>query len=425
MKSIIDEKEFDLVIIGGGPGGMAAAIRAAELGIEKLVIIERDNVLGGILPQCIHNGFGLKIFQEELTGPEYAQIYVDKIKDLNIRIMFSSIVLSIDQEKNIVLANDCKGIHSIKAKSIILALGSRERTRGAINIPGSRPSGIYTAGFVQRMVNIEGYLPGSNIVILGSGDIGLIMARRLQLEGCSIKGVYELMSFSSGLRRNIVQCLNDYNIPLFLNHTVSNIYGDKRIEEVEVSEVDNRLNVISSSRKRIPCDTLMLSVGLIPENELSKTVDIELDDVTGGPIVSEYLETSVEGIFACGNSLHINDIVDNVTEEGNVAAESALSFLNGNKYEKSLIDISPGENVVYVVPQRISGKKNIKLNIRAKKPIKNAYIESPELGFRKKIRFVNPGELICLTLEKDNFNSLKDFSINLNIKKLIKNKKNE
>jgi len=254
MKS---KKQYDLAIIGGGPGGMAAAVRAKELGIEKVLIIERDSMLGGILPQCIHSGFGLDIFNKELTGPEYAQIFIDKISKVDIDIFLNTMALKIDSKKNIVITNKENGINIVKTKSVILALGCRERTRGAINIPGSRPAGIYTAGLVQRMVNIEGYLPGKEIIILGSGDIGLIMARRLKLEGCNVKGVFELMPFSTGLKRNIVQCLNDYNTPLFLSHTVTNIFGNERIEGVEISEVNKNFEAIPNTKRCVTCDTLV------------------------------------------------------------------------------------------------------------------------------------------------------------------------
>jgi len=400
MKS---KKQYDLAIIGGGPGGMAAAVRAKELGIEKVLIIERDSVLGGILPQCIHSGFGLDIFNEELTGPEYAQIFIDKISKVDIDIFLNTMALKIDSKKNIVITNKENGINIIKTKSVILALGCRERTRGAINIPGSRPAGIYTAGLVQRMVNIEGYLPGKEIIILGSGDIGLIMARRLKLEGCNVKGVFELMPFSTGLKRNIVQCLNDYNTPLFLSHTVTNIFGNERIEGVEISEVNKNFEAIPNTKRCVTCDTLVLSIGLIPENELSKTANILLDEGSQGPIVDEYLETSIPGIFSCGNSLFVNDLVDNVTKDGYLAAESAALFLDGGGKSNLTIEVKTGNNIAYVIPQRITGTKDVTFRIRPKEPNTDAVIKIPEINFNKKVKFVNPGELIFLKVSKEFF----------------------
>lgn len=414
---MINRKEYDLIIIGGGPGGMAAAVRANELGVKNILLIERDCILGGILPQCIHSGFGLKIFKKQLTGPEYAQLFIDKIKCTNIEIMLNTMVLSIDKQKNIIVSNKSKGIKNISAKSIILALGCRERTRGAINIPGTRPSGVFTAGLVQRMINVEGYLPGRDILILGSGDIGLIMARRLKLEGCNIKGVYELMPFSSGLKRNIVQCLEDYDIPLFLSHTISKIYGERRIEAVEVSKVDNNFNLIPQSDKKILCDTLLLSVGLIPENEVTKTAGIELDKNSGGPMVDENLESTVEGIFTCGNSLFVNDLVDNVTEDGYIAAQSASIFLKDMRKNNQDINVIPGDNVAYIVPQKVSGKADVVFRIRAKNPMQNTYVKFSKVGFKKEVRFVVPAELIFIKVKSKNFKSMEllDNNIKVNI----------
>ncbi|MCL5069906.1 MAG: NAD(P)/FAD-dependent oxidoreductase, partial [Actinobacteria bacterium] len=305
------DSEYDLAVIGGGPGGMAAAVKAAELGAARVLLIERDSFLGGILPQCIHGGFGIKIFNSELTGPEYCQLFIEKVRNNSIEVMLDAMALALDlkeDKKSIIVSSRIFGIKRITAKAIILSLGCRERTRGQVLIPGSRPAGVLTAGLVQRMVNIEGFLPGKNIVILGSGDIGLIMARRLVLEGCNVKGVFELMPFSTGLLRNISQCLEDFEIPIYLSHTVTKIYGDKRIESIDVAAVDKNLKTVKAKTKNIKCDTLLLSVGLIPENELSKTGEIEIDPKTGGPAVDENLHTSQNGVFACGNSLFVNDL---------------------------------------------------------------------------------------------------------------------
>ena len=410
--------EYNLVVIGGGPGGMAAAVKAAELGAEKVLLIERDSFLGGILPQCIHGGFGIKIFNRELTGPEYCQLFVEKVRNISIEVMLDTMALALDlkgDKKSIVVSSRNFGIKKVTAKAIILALGCRERTRGQILIPGARPAGVLTAGLVQRMVNIEGLLPGKNIVILGSGDIGLIMARRLVLEGCNVKGVFELMPFSTGLLRNISQCLEDFDIPLHLSHTVTEIYGDKRIESVDIAMVDKNLKPVKTKTKNIKCDTLLLSVGLIPENELSKTAEIEIDLKTGGPAVDQYLNTSQNGVFACGNSLFVNDLVDNVTEDGYLAAQSAVSFLNSSLMGKKpirgekpmrgekLIDIEAGENIAYIVPQKVNGKSDVNFRIRASVPLRNAFIEFSNTGLKKKVRFVNPGELIFAKITKNDF----------------------
>ena len=410
--------DYDVAIIGGGPGGISAAIRLAEMGLKKIVLIERDNFLGGILPQCIHCGFGIKELGEQLTGPEYAQIFIDKLFNLNVELMLNTMALAIDKNKSINVIGKNNGIKEIKSKSIILALGCRERTRGAINIPGSRPSGIFTAGLAQRLVNIEGYLPGENIIILGSGDIGLIMARRLRLEGCNVKGVFEIMPFSSGLKRNIIQCLFDYDIPLYLNHTVTDIYGNERIEAVDISEVDEDFNIIKKSRKRIPCDSLILSVGLIPENELAKSAGIRLDENSGGPYVNEFFETSVSGIFSCGNSLYVNDLVDNVTQDGYLAAENAFKYLKDRYKIKTEININTNENINYVIPQKVSGKFDVEFRIRVKRPIKDAVVEMPEIKFERKLKFITPGEMVFLNVASkyfSNFDKTKNI-INLNIK---------
>ena len=308
---------------------------------------------------------------------------------------------------SITTAGRKTGFRTLHARSVILGLGSRERTRGQIMLPGSRPAGVFTAGLAQRMVNIEGYLPGKEIVILGSGDIGLIMARRLTLEGCNVKGVYEIMPFSTGLLRNISQCLDDYGIPLYLSHTVSNILGNRRVEAVEVCPVDHELNPVISRTKKIKCDTLLLSVGLIPENELTKTCGIAIDENTGGPVIDEDFMTSQDGIFTCGNSLFIYDIVDGVTEDGYIAARNAAGYIERKATGECSVKVSPGKNVAYVVPQKISGKKDINFKIRAKYPLKDARLKIPGLGFEKKIKHINPGEMLFVDVAKEELSGLK------------------
>ena len=344
----------DLVIIGGGPAGMAAAVSAYEAGIRDILILERDDALGGILRQCIHNGFGLHRFGEELTGPEYAARYEKQVKELGISYMLDTMVIDVNADKVVTAMNKSEGIFEIQAKAIILAMGCRERPKGALNIAGCRPAGIFTAGTAQKFVNMKGYMPGKSVVILGSGDIGLIMARRMTLEGATVKAVCELMPYSGGLARNIEQCLNDFNIPLRLSHTVVEIHGKERVEGVTIARVDENRRPIKESEEFIPCDTLLLSCGLIPENELTKGAGIALDRVTNGAVVDGERETEIPGVFACGNVLHVHDLVDYVSEESAIAGKAAARFILGESKKNTDIKITADGKVRYTVPQKIT-----------------------------------------------------------------------
>lgn len=394
---------MDIAVIGGGPAGLAAAVAAKEKGKEVL-IIERDFELGGILPQCIHNGFGLHIFDKELTGPEFAQRYINRVEELQIPTKLNTMVLDISPDKIITAVNKTEGILQIKASAIILAMGCRERTRHNILVPGSRPAGIYPAGLAQRLVNIEGYMPGKHFVILGSGDIGMIMARRLTLEGAKVEAVVEVLPYPSGLIRNQVQCLRDFGIPLILEHTVTQVHGKSRVEGVTIAKVDQKWRPIPGTEKFLKCDTLLISVGLIPENELSRSAGVALDPRTRGPVVTNFLETNVPGIFACGNVLQVHDLVDNVAAEGARAGEMASNYITKKVEEARRINSIPGENVGYIVPQVISSaafSSEITFFMRAKQPQKNVYVEFFSNGnriYRKFSRFALPSEMIKIIL---------------------------
>ncbi len=405
----------ELVIIGAGPAGLAAALSAYEEGLRDILIIERESKPGGILKQCIHDGFGLHKFKEILTGPEYAFRYIEKVREKNIEILTDTIVTMLTNDKYIKAINQEQGIMEIKAQAVILAMGSRERTSGGISLPGDRPAGIYTAGLAQNLMNLHNIKVGEKIVILGSGDIGLIMARRLTLEGASVKAVLEIMPYSNGLKRNINQCLVDYDIPLKLQHTVIDVKGDSRLESVTVAEVDNQLQPIPGTEYDIDCDTLILSVGLIPENELSRQANVQLDDITGGALVKDNLETNVEGIFSCGNVLHIHDLVDYVSDEAEKAGKSAVEYINqGKKWEKENIFVEPGQGINYVIPQVISKEKDQIFSMRVKQPDTDKTIKlfcEEEVIFEQDFDKVNPSEMIKIDIKKEKFKPLKGKSI--------------
>ena len=402
-------KNYDIVIIGGGPAGLAAAVSAKRNGIESILILERDKELGGILNQCIHNGFGLHTFKEELTGPEYAQRFIDQAKELEIEYRLNTMVMDISREKVVTAMNREEGLFEIRAKAVILAMGCRERSRGALNIPGYRPAGIYSAGTAQRLVNMEGLMPGREVVILGSGDIGLIMARRMTLEGAKVKVVAELMPYSGGLKRNIVQCLDDYGIPLKLSHTVVDIKGKERLEGVTLAEVDKTGKPIPGTEEEYSCDTLLLSVGLIPENELSRGMGVEMSGVTSGPVVNESLATNIEGVFACGNVLHVHDLVDFVSEEAGTAGKYAAAYVKGERQTDGgqEIRLNPADGVRYTVPVSINTARmdeNLTVRFRVGAVFKNCYVSAyfdDERVIHRKRQIVAPGEMEEIKLTKE------------------------
>ncbi len=404
------EIKCDVAIVGGGPAGLAAAVSAKKEGAEKVLVIERDETLGGILQQCIHPGFGLKLFKQELTGPEYYSKFIDEAVELGVEFLMNSMVLEVSKN-TVTLINSTNGVTNVNAKSIILAMGCRERTRANIMIPGTRPAGIYTAGAAQRLMNRQNELIGKKVVILGSGDIGMIMARRMTLEGAKVSAVVELNDFLAGLTRNKVQCLDDFDIPLLLSHTIVNIKGNDRVEGVVVAQVDpTTKKAIKETEKFYECDTLLLSVGLIPENELTKNAQIEINRITNGPTVNHFMQTSIPSIFACGNVVHVNDLVDNVSTESAIAGASATKFAKGQLNSDNEITVTTGENVRYVCPQKvIPNDDTVNLYFRVLAPKKNVVIiarDKDNVLFKRNAIKVNPGEIEKVTVKTKDISEL-------------------
>lgn len=412
-------KQYDLVVIGGGSGGLSVAISAYDNGVKNILVLEKEDFLGGILLQCIHNGFGLHTFKEELTGPEYADRYVKELIKRGIEYKVSSFVSEIKKQDEgfiILYSNKEEGYVEVSSKAIAAATGCSERTRGEISLQGDRPSGVMTAGMAQKYLNIEGYLVGKNVFILGSGDIGLIMARRMKLEGANVLGVAELMPYSNGLNRNIVQCLEDFNIPLYLSHTVKKVVGKERLEEVIIQKVDEKLNFIEGTEKTFKCDTLLLSVGLIPSNPLLTSLNVKIHPRTKGPVVDEYLQTSVKGIFACGNSLHVHDLVDFVTSEGALCGKSIARYLNNQLDTLSKVNITSGNGVSYVLPKTmyLNNDATFKLNFRVTKPYKDVELvikQNNQIIKKQKKAYLIPAEMESVLILKKDVESLDDITV--------------
>lgn len=399
--------KYDVVVIGGGPAGMAAALQANKNG-SKVLLLERDVKLGGILNQCIHNGFGLHFFKEELTGPEYADRFVKQVLKSNIKVMTEAMVISLTKDRCITVVSPTDGMFFVQPKAIVLAMGCRERTAGAIMLTGSRPAGVYTAGMAQRLSNIEGYMVGKQVVILGSGDIGLIMARRMTYEGAKVQSVLEIMPYSSGLKRNIVQCLDDYDIPLKFSHTVTRLVGKNRLEGLYYAEVDESLKPKYETEKFIKCDTLLLSVGLIPENDLLNGLNVDMNEITNGAIVDEYRQTSLNGVFSCGNVLHVHDLVDNVSEEGNTAGLYASKFAKGELNCNNMYQVKVEKGVRYALPNYVySGNGYVTVYFRTDAVYKGATLEvfcNDDIILSKKFMILTPGEMASIRVDKTKVN---------------------
>lgn len=395
-------RAYDVVVVGGGPAGLGAALAAKEQGAERVLVIDREAEAGGILLQCIHTGFGLHHFGEELTGPEYAQRVLEQALEKEVDLLTDAYVLDIARDRQLKVLSGAHGVQLLQAGAVVLAMGARERTRGAIRIPGERPAGVFTAGLAQKLVNQMGYLPGRRAVILGSGDIGLIMARRLTLEGIEVAGVFEIMPHANGLNRNIVQCLHDFDIPLHLSTTVVGIHGRDRVEKVTVAPVDHQLQPLLSRAWDIPCDTLLLSIGLIPDNELAHQLRLRLDPVTSGPVVSSTMESSMDGLFACGNTVHIHDLVDFVSAEAALAGANAARYVTGHLPPADNVRLIPGENVAYCVPQTIATDREHTVYLRVRRPLEQCTLRLGSLlgnvVYEKKLRYVFPAEMINLKL---------------------------
>ncbi len=417
-------EKVDVLVVGAGPAGMAAAIAAKEAGVDNILVLEREANMGGILRQCIHNGFGLHRFKEELTGPEYAQRDIDKVKELGIEVRCGTTVLSIDENRFVTAVSKEKGIQLFEAGALILAMGCRERPRGALATPGTRCAGIYSAGTAQKFVNLEGYMPGKRVVILGSGDIGLIMARRMTLQGAKVLACVELMPYSSGLNRNIVQCLHDYDIPLLLSHTVIDIQGKERLTGVTVAEVDAKRQPIPGTEQHFDCDTLLLSVGLLPENELTRQADVEMSNLTSGAVVDDTLQTSKEGIFACGNVLHVHDLVDFVSAESFKAGKAAAEYVQGKKRVGTYVSVKDGDGVRGVVPQKLlipdGDAENVQIMFRPSGVYENAYIrvmDGEKELIKQKKRILTPGEMAELILKPEVVKGLSGADVTVSIVK--------